>query len=66
MVFRFSIYDVENVLLTGKIIGRQARRSSRESKYLVRGRPLEGDDSVVVVSKLGTSGQLVVLTVYVE
>lgn len=61
-----SIYDVENVLLTGKIMGRQAGRSSRESKYLVRGRPLEGDDSVVVVGKLGSSGQLVVLTVYVE
>ena len=61
-----SIYDVENVLLTGKIMGRQADRKSRESKYLVRGRPLEGDDLVVVVGKLGSSGQLVVLTVYVE
>lgn len=61
-----SIYDVENVILTGEIVERQADRSSRESKYLVRGNPLEGDDSVVVVGKLGPSGKLVILTVFVE
>lgn len=61
-----SIYDVENVILRGKIVERQADRRARESKYLVRGRPLEGDESVVVASKLGPSGKLVILTVYVE
>lgn len=61
-----SIYDVENVILTGSIVERQTGRHSRDSKYLVRGRPLEGDESVVVVGKLGSSGNLVILTVYVE
>jgi len=59
-----SIYDIENVILTGRIVERQADRSSREAKYLIRGRPLEGEGSVVVVGKIGPAGRLVVLTVY--
>jgi hypothetical protein len=61
-----SIYDVENVILTGNVFERQTDRHSRESKYLVRGRPLEGEGSVVVVCKLRSPGTLVILTVYLE
>ena len=61
-----SIYDIENVVLTGKVVERQVERGSRESKYLVRGRPLDGNEPIIVVGKMGATGKLVILTVYVE
>ena len=61
-----SILDVESAVLSGTIAERQSDRSWGERKYLIRGRPLEGDDTVVVVAKIGRSGQVVFLTVYTE
>jgi len=61
-----SIFDVESVFLTGRIIERQSDLAWGDRKYVIRGRPLEGDDSVAVVAKLGPTGQVVVMTVYVE
>ena len=61
-----SILDVESAILSGRIAERQSERGWGERKYLIRGRPLEGDDSVVVVAKIGPTGQVVVLTVYTE
>lgn len=61
-----SIFDVESAILTGVIIERQADRVSREPKYLVRGRAVAGGESIVVVAKLGPTGKVVILTVYVE
>lgn len=61
-----GILDVENVLLTGRVVERQRDRGTRESKYLVRGAPLAGDGDVVVVVKFGPTSTLVILTVYVE
>jgi len=61
-----SIFDVENAILTGRVAERQTERGLREHKYVIRGAPLEGDDSVVVVAKIGTTGKVVILTVYVE
>lgn len=61
-----SIYDVESAFLTGKIVERQSDPGWGEQKYVVRGRPLEGSDSVVVVAKLGPTGKVVILTVYVQ
>jgi hypothetical protein len=60
-----SIFDVESAVLTGVIVERQVDQGSRERKYVVRGRPLEGSGSVGVVAKIGPTGQLVVLTVYI-
>ena len=61
-----SISDVESANLAGRIPERQMDRPWGERKYVVRGRPLEGDDAVIVVAKLGPTGQVVILTVCVE
>jgi hypothetical protein len=61
-----SVFDVENVILSGRIAERQTDQPWGDRKYVVRGRPLEGDDAVVVVAKLGPTGDLVILTVYTE
>jgi hypothetical protein len=61
-----SIFDVENAVLTGSIVERQLDRAKGERKYLIRGHPLEGDDAVTVVAKMGPTGKVVILTVYSE
>lgn len=61
-----SIFDVESVILTGRIVERQRDRESGERKYLIRGRTVEGDETALVVAKLGPTGKLVILTVYVD
>lgn len=58
-----SIYDVEHAILTGKIIARQKDRQMGEWKYLIQGHPLAGDD-LVVVGKIGATGKLIIITVY--
>jgi hypothetical protein len=61
-----TIFDVENAILAGAIHERQRDRQTRESKYLVRGQTVDGAEVIVVVTKFGRSGKLVVLTVYLE
>lgn len=63
-----SIFDVENAVLTGRIVERQVDvdRPKGDRKYVIRGFPLEGDDVVVAVVKLGPTGKVVFLTVYSE
>ena len=61
-----TIFDVENAILTGEIVERQKDRETKEAKYLVRGQSLNGIDFVVVVTKFGFVGKLIILTVYVE
>jgi hypothetical protein len=61
-----SVFDVENAILSGRIAERQTDQPWGDRKYLIRGRPLEGDDTVSVVAKLGPTGDLVILTVYTE
>ena len=60
------ITDVENALLTGRIVRRQTDRRSRERKYLVRGRSADDTQDVVAVVKLGPTDLLVILTVYAD
>ena len=60
----FTIYDVEHCILSGKIIHRQKDRTTGEWKYLVEGRTL-GGGRAVVVAKIGPTGMLVFVTVYV-
>jgi len=57
-----TIRDVENALLSGEVVERQEDQRSRESKYLVAGPNREGEGVVVV--KIGFSGRLVIITVY--
>jgi hypothetical protein len=58
-----TIYDVEHIILTGRIIERQRDRRRNEWKYLVAGETLQGD-AAAVVSKIGPTKKLVVLMVY--
>lgn len=58
-----TIFDVESAILAGAIRERQRDRKTKESKYLVRGKTVDGAQVVVVVAKFGRTGKLVILTV---
>jgi hypothetical protein len=60
-----SIFDVEHAILMGKITERQKDTETGEWKYLIHGKSVEGSD-VVVISKLSSTGSLIIITVYVE
>jgi len=60
----FSIFDVENALLAGSIVGRQKDPKSRERKHLVQGPSADHTTDLVVVVKFGLGGNLVIVTVY--
>ena len=60
-----TIFDVEHVLLTGEIVERQRDHRTGEWKYLVEGRT-HGSEVAVVVTKVSSTGKLVIITVYVE
>ena len=58
-----TILDLENTVLTGKIIERQRDAKTREIKCVASGIALGGSAAEAVV-KLGITGKLVVITVY--
>jgi len=58
-----TILDLENILLTGRIVERQRDRKTREVKVVVRGDTLDGREAEAVV-KIGAGGTLYVITVY--
>lgn len=58
-----AIWDVESVILTGKIVERQRDRATSENKYRLKGKALDGSEVEVLV-KFGVTGKLVVITVY--
>ncbi len=58
-----TILDLENIILTGKIIARQRDRQTREVKCVIRGFTLDGLEAETIV-KIGPTGRLVVITVY--
>ncbi|MFQ6094177.1 MAG: DUF4258 domain-containing protein [bacterium] len=60
-----TIFDIEHVLLNGKIVERQKDHQTGEWKYLIEGRTL-GSEIAIVVTKLTLTGKLVIITVYVE
>ncbi len=60
-----TIFDVERVVLTGEIIERQRDLRTREWKYVVRGKTVEGLDAGVVL-KIGPTDKLVLITVYAD
>jgi len=59
----FSIFDVEHCLLTGQIEKRQKDNHWGEWKYRINGKST-GEENMEVVVKFGTSGKLVIITVY--
>ena len=58
-----TIYDLENIILTGEIIERQRDRKTRETKFVIRGVSLEAIEAETVV-KFGPNGNLFIITVY--
>ncbi len=58
-----TILDLENIILTGQIVERQRDRETRETKYVVQGSTLE-EATGEVVAKIGLSGKLIIITVY--
>lgn len=58
-----TILDLENIILTGEIIERQRDRRTREVKCVIRGSTLD-DRQAEIVAKIGPTGRLVVITVY--
>lgn len=58
-----SIFDIERVVLTGKIIEQQKDNNTKEWKYIVEGKTISADIAVVVC-KLSITGKLVIITVY--
>ena len=55
--------DIENVVLTGQIVERQVDRATGERKYVPTGTDLAGEP-VGVVLRMGSTGKVVVITVY--
>jgi hypothetical protein len=60
-----TIYDVEHVILTGRVTERQKDQASGEWKHLVTGDALQGA-AVTVVTKFGRTCNLIIITVFRE
>ncbi len=60
-----TIFDIEHCLLNGLITESQKDKETGERKYLVKGESFRGDETTVV-AKLGVTGTLVIITVYLE
>ena len=60
-----SILDVENIILNGEIIERQRDAQTRERKYVINGETLESDAACCVI-KIGPTGQIVIITAWIE
>lgn len=58
-----TVVDLENIILTGHIVGRQKDQETNETKIVIRGRALNGRQAEAVV-KIGLSGILYVITVH--
>ena len=58
-----TIIDLENIILTGKIIERQRDAGTREVKCVVRGLTLDERPAETVV-KVGALGKVFVITAY--
>lgn len=58
-----TIFDLECIVLTGKITHRQRDQNTHEIKYIISGDSLDGFPAEVVV-KIGATGKLIFITVY--
>jgi hypothetical protein len=58
-----TIFDVERLILAGEIVEKQKDKDPRETKVVIRGPILDGDNAFAVV-KLGPTGKLVIVTVF--
>lgn len=60
-----TVFDVETIIITGRIVERQQDRMSGDWKYLISGDPMNAQPATVV-ARLGATGTLVLVTVYRE
>ena len=58
-----TILDLENIILTGKIVERQRDRQTREVKFVIGGFTIK-DQAAEAVVKIGHLGTLFIITVY--
>ena len=58
-----TILDLENIILTGRIVERQKDRETRETKIVIRGRTLGRREAEAIV-KVGLTGILYFITAY--
>ena len=58
-----TILDLENIILTGKIIERQRDTRTREVKCVIHGSTL-GERHAETVVKIGATGKLFIITAY--
>ena len=58
-----SILDLENIILTGRIVERQRDRQTHETKVVIRGRTLDSREAEAI-AKIGPTGTLYIITVY--
>lgn len=59
----YTIYDVENGILTGSIVDQQKDAQTGEWKYCIRG-DAQGQGEIETVVKIGATNKIVILTVY--
>jgi hypothetical protein len=60
-----TVFDVEHCILTGRVLARQRDQATADWKYLVGGAILS-DEAAVVVARIGPTGKLIMITVYLE
>ena len=60
-----TIPDLETIILSGSIVERQRDRSTAETKYIIRGNALHGEEAECVV-KIGPTGNIFIITVYLD
>ncbi len=58
-----TVLDVEHCILSGEITERQRDKTSKELKYRIAGTTMSGR-AIEVIGKIGPTGKLVIITVY--
>ena len=58
-----TVFDVERVLLGGKIVERQKVQETNEWKYRIRGESIDAR-KIELIAKMSITGKVVIITVY--
>jgi hypothetical protein len=58
-----TIWDVEEAVLAGEVVGRQRDRRLGDWKYVVHGRSKNGR-ALAVVARIGYNQRMIIITVY--
>jgi hypothetical protein len=59
----FTLYDLEQGILSGTIVERQRDRVTQEAKYRTQGAARDGREMEIIV-KFSFTGRLVIITIY--